>query len=450
MNIKVTLAAALAAGVALAYAKPMEKENLETEVWQAAIDAAHAKGGGRVSVPKGKHVVGQLVLKSNVELHLEDGAILWASGDGKLFREIMRLPNLEGCSCGVVSAANATNVAVTGRGEIFGNGWAYDGALGGKDRGPMGLAFANCRNVRLEDFTLRDAASWGINVVRSEDIIIRRVKVNNHAEICTDGIDIEAKNVLIEDCDVDAGDDAYCVKCNGHEYVVENIVVRNCSARSHCNAFKLGTASHGIMRNVTFEHCRAAASRRVFRDLAPMPKNLLEWKPIKGAPWYLCGPGFGAINVECVDGGLVENVVVDDIEIEGFMCPIFIRGGDRKKRAVAPQGTWHTLRNVVISNVRGRADGYYTSTITGTDRCRPYNIVLKNIDIECVGEGKVDKPYTWPGEDKAGAYPQPNMFDGYHLPAYGLFVDKTDGLVLQNVNFTLRKGTTDVRPAIYK
>ena len=63
-------------------------------------------------------------------------------------------------------------------------------------------------------------------------------------------------------------------------------------------------------------------------------------------------------------------------------------------------------------------------------------------------EGANDKPYSWPGEDKAGAYPQTNMFDTYHLPAYGLFVDKADGVRMENVKFRLRQGTADSRPAV--
>ena len=206
------------------------------------------------------------------------------------------------------------------------------------------------------------------------------------------------------------------------------------------------------MRNISFVSCRALPSRRVYRDLGPMPKDLLNWKPVEGAPWYLCGPGFGCINVECVDGGLVENIVADDISMEGFQTPIFVRGGDREgfndDFADCSLGGWFTLRNVVISNVRGRADGRTPSTITGAGRCRPENIVIRNIDLEIPGEGENAKPYSWPGEEKKGAYPQTNMFDPYHLPAYGLFVDKADGVRMENVKFRLRPGTTDARPAV--
>ena len=424
---------------------------LETEKWQAAIDAAASRGGGVVAVPKGDHPIGMLVLRSNVELRLEKGARLVASGNPDDF-PVEASAKASGAPLrAVVVAAAATNVAVTGEGEVVGNGWAYDYSRKDQPK-PMGLCFYKCRGVRLEGFVLRDTAFWGINLVKSEDVVIRRLKIDSHAGLCTDGIDIEGRNVLIEDCDVDSGDDAYCVKSHDPGYEVENVVVRNCSARSHCNAFKLGTASHGVMRNIAFVHCRAYASRRVYRDLAPMPKDLLDWKPVEGAPWYHCGPGFGCVNVECVDGGLVENVVADDIVMEGFQTPLFVRGGDRSgfndDYADSSQGKWFAIRNVVFSNVRGRADGRTPSTITGAGRCRPENVVLRDIDLEIPGEGENAKPFSWPGEDKAGAYPQTNMFDPYHLPAYGLFVDKAE-VEMENVKFRLRPGTNDARPAVH-
>lgn len=422
---------------------------LETAKWQAAIDAASAAGGGVVEIPAGDHPTGMLRLKSNVELRLQEGARLVASGDPADYK-LVKMPGSAEFRA-VVAGVSVTNVAVTGKGEIFGNAWAFDYANRSQPK-PSGVLFIDCRMVRLDDFTLRDAAGWGVDIKKCEDMVIRRVKVDSHAGVCTDGIDIEGRNILIEDCDVDSGDDAICVKSHDVGYPVENIVVRGCSARSHCNAFKIGTATHGVIRNVSFVHCRAFAARRVYRDLAPMPKDLLNSRPVKGAPWYLCGPGFGCINVECVDGGLVENIVVDDIEMEGYRSPIFIRGGDRRgfndSHADTSQGRWFTLRNVVVSNVRGKADGRTPSTVTGAGRCRPCNIVLKDIDLEIPGEGENRKPYSWPGDDKAGAYPQTTLFDSYHLPAYGLFVDKADGVRMDNVKFRHRSGTTDSRPAI--
>ena len=93
---------------------PRPSPGLETAKWQAAIDAAAAAGGGRVTIPAGRHLVGGLELKSNVELHLADGAVLEGAVGLENYR-IRSLPCSEGTWSAIVSAVGVTNVAITGR-----------------------------------------------------------------------------------------------------------------------------------------------------------------------------------------------------------------------------------------------------------------------------------------------------------------------------------------------
>ena len=424
---------------------------LETAVWQGKIDACAKAGGGRVIVPAGTHVVGQLYLRSNVELHLSEGASLQGAR-GLQNYTLHRLPYSEGDWAAVVMGLNVTNVAITGKGEVFGDGAGF-GQIEKKGvcpEGfrPRGIFFSQAKGVRLEDFTLRDSACWGIVFKCCEDVIARRVRINSHANLNNDGFDIEARNVLIEDCDVDSGDDAYCVKSNDPRFAVENVTVRGCVARSHCNGFKIGTATHGTVRRVRFEHCRAEAPRRVYRDLVPMPKDLRKVVIPEGAPWYLFGPGISAICIECVDGGTVEEVVANDIEVRGFVVPIFVRGGARSGRTCGtPPGTAYVLRDIVISSVRGQAEGTMPSTVTGCAKCRPKGVRLENICLVCFGDDKVGTPVTAPGAEFDGCYPEALMFQRLRLPAFGLYADSGSEVSLRNVAFTLREGTRDDRPA---
>ena len=426
---------------------------LETGHWQAAIDAVAASGGGRVSVPAGVHPVGQLDLRSNVELHLEKGAVLEGACGLEHYR-IVTLPYSEGTWSAVVAAYGATNVAITGEGTVNGRG----------ERWPMGtkcppgvckeglrargIVFADCRDVRLEDFTLRDAACWGIVFKRCEDVVARRVRIDSHANANNDGFDVEARNVLIEDCDVDSGDDAICIKSNDPCYAVENVVVRRCTVRSHCNGLKLGTASHGVMRNIRFEHCRTAAPRRTFMDRRPGR----EGRPMyarDGFDAFPAGVGCGAINVECVDGGVVSDIVFDDIEVDGFRVPIFVRGGERKNRACGiPPGARHVLDGVTIRNVRGRALDALASSVTGTDRCRVRNVTFENVCLDCRGLPDDVRPIASPDASFAGKYPSAHMFENLRLPSYGLYVDHACGLSLSNVVFRLCEGADDLRPSV--
>ena len=441
------LAAALAFGGIAA-------ETPETAQWQAKIDAAAAAGGGRVVVPAGRHLVGQLDLKSNVELHLEKGAVLEGMVGLEHYR-VVPLPYSEGLVwSAVVMAIAQTNVAITGKGEIFGNGAAWpEPTVWGNHEGKRarGLLFADCARVRLEDFTLRDTACWGCVFKCCDGVVARRVTIDNHANFNNDGFDIEAKNVLIEDCDVDSGDDAYCLKSNTPDFVVENVLVRNCVGRSHCNAFKLGTASHGTMRRVRFENCRSAAPRRDFRDTRPSSPKYGQYWYTRGVranyPW---GTGQAAIAIENVDGGIVEDIFYENIEAFGCRVSIFVRGGTRNGRSCGtPPNDKYVFRNLSIRGVRGEALFGLASSITGVDGCRVKGIALKDIDIVCHGASAAESVNAMktPVPEIPGAYPDAIMFD-HLLPAYGLYVDRTDALTMDNVSFRLRKGADDRRQAV--
>ncbi|MGN0834110.1 MAG: glycoside hydrolase family 28 protein [Kiritimatiellia bacterium] len=430
----------------------------ETARWQAAIDAAAARGGGRVTIPGGRHPVGQLNLRSNVELHLAEGAVL----DGLVGLEhyqVTELPYSEGTWSAVVSAIGVTNVQVTGRGEVRGNGdkwWLpppvkHKGCQEG--RRARGLFFADCTDVRLEDFTLRDAACWGVVLKRCERVRVLRLTIDSHANINNDGLDIEARDVVIADCRIDASDDAVCIKSNDPGYVVENILVTNVTALSHCNSLKLGTASHGTMRNIRFVDCRTGSGTRDFRD----------WRPGRDGCWWAakparsdsfpgstpgCARALSAIVVENVDGGVVEDISFERIAVAGAYVPIFIRGGRRRSRACKiPPSDRCIFRNVRLAQIAGSAESAVASSITGVEACRVKGVSLRDVRIVCRGGGETGAERTRPVPEKEGAYPEANMFGGC-LPAYGLYVRHVDGLRLEGVEFPLAPGTYDRRQPV--
>ena len=426
----------------------------ETAQWQQAIDAAAAKGGGRVTIPAGRHLVGQLDLRSNVEIHLADGAVLEGLPGLEHYR-VVELPFSEGTWSAILFAQNVTNVSVTGTGEICGNGtaWKIPEGYGGNQEGlrARGLFFADSKGIRLEGFTLRDAACWGIVLKRCEGVTARRVTVDSHANGNNDGFDIEAKDVLIEDCVVDAGDDAYCVKSNDPGFTVENVVVRRCVARSHSNGFKIGTATHGTVRNVRFESCRAEAPTRDFLDTRRSSRNFGRMHFYRPELAHLkVGGGLAAIAIENVDGGRVENVRADGIDVAGFMVPIFVRAGTRTGRSCGtPPGSQYVFRDIEIANVKGVSESAYASSVSGVKGCVLRDARLRNVDIVCRGADRArsEAAAARAVPDAAGRYPECTMFGGI-LPAFGLWADKVDGLTLENVAFRLREGGEDARPAV--
>ena len=434
----------------------------ETAKWQAAIDAAAAKGGGVVNVPKGRHLVGQLELKNGVELHLEKGAVLEGAVGLQHYRPFS-LPFSEGVWSAVIVGDGVTNVAVTGEGTVFGNGAAWplptpEDFKRGAQEGlrARGLFFHASKGVRLEGFTLKDAACWGIVFKNCAGVTARRVKIDNHGNFNNDGFDIEARNVLIEDCEADTGDDSFCLKSNDPGFVMENVVIRNCRARGHATSFKIGTATHGVVRNVRFENCTSDVALRSVQYPIRLPDGRVFHYHLSNAftPRYPNGFNLSAIAIECVDGGCVENVVVDGLEIvDGARAPIFVRADLRKSRGddgiATPPNSLNVMRNITIANVRGRSMGPVASSITGVKGFRIENVKLKNIDLVQPGAGEERSrlamdtavPYL------EGRYPSADIFYPHLLPAYGLYVDRAC-VAFENVKFRLEEGTADLRPAV--
>lgn len=427
----------------------------ETKLWQDMIDAASHAGGGCVVVPSGRHLVGQLDLRSGVELHLEKGAVLEGLVGLEHYR-VTSLPYSEGTWSAVVSAIGVTNVAITGSGEIFGNGsaWKLPENYGGNQEGqrPRGVFFADSSGIRLSGFTLRDSACWGVVFKCCSHVRVKGVTVDSHANANNDGFDIEASDVIVEDCLVDSGDDAYCLKSNNPDFVVEDVTIRNCVARSHCNGCKIGTATHGTIRNVLFENIRCEPPTRDFTDTrsgsANFGKPHFFRKELSHLPF---GGGLAAVAVECVDGGTVEDVTARNIEATGFIAPIFVRAGTRTGRSCGtPPGTSYLFRRIRIENMRGRSETPLASSITGVDGCPVRDVALKDVDIVCAGAGleMSRRAQNEPVPDVSGRYPECTMFRPSFLPAYGLYVDRVEGISLENVTFRLAEGAEDVRRPI--
>ena len=421
-----------------------EEMGTETRAIQSEIDRIAANGGGTVEVAPGRHRVGSLFLKDNVELRLAKDAVLEGSNDGRDYPGIrLECSEMPAPWQAVVWAVGATNVAITGEGEVFGNGGAF--AFGCPTNRPRGIVFLRCSQVRCEGFRLRDTASWGCYFKECDGVTAKGLRIFNHANTNNDGLDIEARNVLVEDCDIDAGDDGICLKSDNPGFTVENVLVTNCTVRSCCSALKFGTASHGTARNIRFADCRV----RECRAGLTLPWDGEDHYLVRHAAEYpgsrrgfYCG---AALQVDCVDGGTVEDFVFDGIDVEACLVPVFVCGGERRNRSFAglptglPFGSARRLADIVIRNLKAKAMSPTASAITGTALCRPQNITLENVEVECMSAGYAAsgaaKDATVP--EKEGSYPDPWMFDHSILPAWGLYARHVDGLTLRNVDFRL-------------
>jgi len=384
----------------------------DTRSIQSAIDAC-AKSGGTVLVPSGTWLSGTLVLKSNVTLQFEAGAILRASRDLQDYPP--HVPALRSYTDtytdkSLIYAEDAENIAICGRGTLDGQGAAFSGPY--KVR-PYMLRFVACRNVSVEGVTLRDSPMWVQHYLACEHVRIHGITVHSRVNQNNDGIDIDAcSGVTISDCDIWCGDDAIVLKAT-LDRPCRDVVVTNCVLSTLCNALKLGTESNGGFRNIAISNCTVYDTR------------------------------LAGIAVEMVDGGLLDRVTISNIVMNNVGAPIFIRLGDRARPFIEggsrpPAGA---LRNVSISHVQADGAGATGCAIAGLPGHAIENVTLDDIRLVFAGGGK---PGAAPVPERPEAYPEYSMFGP--LPAYGFYCRHVRNLRLRDVRTTVTQ--SDERPAL--
>ena len=402
----------------------------ETLPLQREIDAAAVRGGGEVVVPPGEHLTGGLRLKSNVSLVIAKGARLVGSADPADYPHDRR--------GALIFAENVTNIAVRGEGIVDGSGAAFPVQNDSATR-PRLLHFIRCRDVAVEGVTLQNSPSWTCFLQECERVRVKRVRIDAHANFNNDGLDIESKDVLVEDCDIDSDDDAICVKSHNPGFVVERVRVRNCRVASNCNFLKLGTRGHGGFRDIEFLDCTLSPCR------IDNMRQWSKWLPrIPGVTDAVTG--LAGIAVEMVDGGVLENVRFRNIDMTagGVQTPVFIRAGSR----TPPQkGRRSRLSGVVIENVKGRFASSIACSVTGVRDVRPENVVFRNVALELKGGGRrADALCEVP--ERESDYPENRMFDFQMLPASGFYLRHVDGVRFENVRVAVASGALDERETV--
>ena len=274
-------------------------DSLYTEAITRAIDECSTQGGGTVLIPNGTYRTAPIRLKSNVNLHLSDSTILQFVTDPNLFPTV--LTRIEGIDCHNISpliyAYGETNIALTGKGILDGQAdttnWFASKKLKGIDKNgekinektrlyemmkdsvpadqrifaneegirPQFINFYKCKNILLEGFTLHRSPFWLIHPLLSENITIRKVTMQSHGAN-NDGCDPEScKNVLIDSCYFDTGDDCIAIKSGRDEdgrywnIPCENIIVRNCQMKDGHAGVAIGSEITGGCQNVWVENC---------------------------------------------------------------------------------------------------------------------------------------------------------------------------------------------------
>ena len=407
---------------------------LNTKAINGAIDALSKKGGGVVFVPAGLWLTGPIVLKNNINLHIAIGATLLFTPDKDQYPLVEAnyegLPQMRNQS--PISATNATNIAITGKGIIDRNGdvwravksdkltesqWKKKVASGGvlsddkktwypsegfmkgskmpanpgmitADRDaafyqsikdflrPNLLLLTKCKNVLLEGVIFQNSPAWCLHPLMCENLTVRNVFVKNpwYAQN-GDGIDVEScKNVLIENSVFDVGDDALCMKsgrdAEGRKrgMPTENVIIRNCTVYAAHGGFVIGSEMSGGARNIYVSNCTFIGT-----DIG------LRFKTTRGR------------------GGVVENIFIKDIYMKDIPAeailfdmyymakdPVALAGEKRELPKVefkTVDETTPVFRNFHISNVycNGAEKGIF---VRGLPEMHVKDIILENMVLQ--------------------------------------------------------------------
>ena len=268
-----------------------------------AIDKANKAGGGRVIIPKGEWLTGNVHLKSNVNLHLEKGAVLLFSDNPEDYLPAVHT-TWEGMECynysPLVYAYNCENIAITGEGELkakmdLWKTWfsrppahmnslkrLYTMASEGvpvEERTmvndtahlrPHFIQFNRSENILLEGVTVTNSPFWTIHPYLCKDVVIRNLKVYAHGHN-NDGVDPEmSQNMLIENCVFDQGDDAIAVKSGRNQDAwrlntpTKNLVIRNCIVKNGHQLLAIGSELSGGVENIFMDSCTVADGAAMF------------------------------------------------------------------------------------------------------------------------------------------------------------------------------------------
>jgi len=271
------------------------------EKLNTTIQEASQNGGGVVKILPGTYFVkGPVRMKSDVNLKLSEGAQLVFSAHPDDYLPVVKT-RWEGTFClnysPLIYALGEKNIAITGKGSIDGQAASFFHSWKQKQKNdkkrlrkmgndqipleervfgkghflrPSGIEFIECRNILLEDFQIKESPFWTIHPVLSENITIRKLRIDT-GTTNDDGIDPDScKNVLIENCHITTHDDCVAIKAgrdqDGWQYPgSSNIVVRNNTFRTKVGSgFCIGSEMSGGVHNIFVENNTIVSNKHAF------------------------------------------------------------------------------------------------------------------------------------------------------------------------------------------
>lgn len=376
-----------------------------SEAIKKAIDSCSTLGGGKVIIPSGQFLTGPIYLKSNVNLHLEEGAEVLFSTEKKDYLPVVHT-SYEGQELmnysPLIYAYKEKNIAVTGKGTFNGqanntNWWPWAGKeVYGYTKGdvrqhddhnlprlwamsedntpvserifgdghqlrPQFIQPFECENVLIEGVTFTNAPFWVIHPIKSKNVTVDGVTVSSHGPN-NDGCNPEyANNIHIKNCVFDTGDDCIAIKSgrnnDGRQVNIpsENIVIENCYMKDGHGGVVIGSEISAGVRNVYVRNCKM--------DSPELDRAI-------------------RIKTNTLRGGFVENIFVKDIEI-GEVKEAVLRINTYYGTYANQEGNFMpSIKNIHLENITVEKAGKYGILIEGRPESHVKNVTLTNVHIK--------------------------------------------------------------------
>jgi polygalacturonase len=428
---------------------------IDTPAINRAIEAAAASGGGTVHFAAGQYLCYSIRLKSNVALHVDQGAVIIAADplpEGQFggYDEPEPVQPWEAYQDyghnhwhnSLIWGENLHDISIYGPGRIWGRGLVRDNGPNSDNPenrrtsgvGNKSISLKSCHNVLLKDLQIHQGGWFGILATGVDNFVIDGLTIDTNR----DGMDIDCcRNVRITNCAVNSPwDDAIVPKSSyalGYARATENLEISNCYVTGayelgtmldgtwkkfdpsrkvpHTGRIKLGTESNGGFRNITITNC-------VFE-------------------------GCQGLALETVDGALLEDVTITNITMRDIVSvPIFMRLGSRLR---GPSESTRTgvLQRVIVSNlVCSNAASRFGCIISGVPGHEIQDLKLHHICIQHRGGGTKEQASITPPENEQ-KYPEPNMFG--EMPSQGFYIRHVKNIEFSELEIVAI--SEDARPA---
>lgn len=419
-------------------------DDLDTDAFQAAIDACAEDGGGTVVVPGGEYTTGTIHFRSHVTLHLKAGAVVSPAKDESAYSDEYIGPDNERI---FFLAEDVENIAISGDGEFDGRGTEFmqmDTPIQGHSNessshplisngphearqgdsyltrsegtegwpvakpdfrpGPM-FRFNHCTDITIRDVTLRDMPAWTVSLHGAEEVDIRGVDILNHMLIPNcDGIAIgDSRNVHISDCTIQSCDDSITFGARPDiDTTCEGITVTNCTLSSSACAIKFGSGTDDTIRDCTFQNIVIQESNR-------------------------------GLGIQHRDSGTIENILFSDIVIDSNLLPgpwwgkgepIYVTSVPRDEDT-----DLGSIRNVRFSNVIARSEN--GALVYGSGESDIENVSFENVDIDLSGSENSDQ--VGGNFDLQPTSVMPPIFEN---DIAGVHVENVDGVSMRDLKVT--------------